>query len=105
MNNRRHRLTSTSERTVTVVFNKELDTFIDDVQLVKGTWTRCRQRDYKIFHIQEENSGWLWWSKPVWVIKEFAGADTAAIGGGAVWYDTVETFDSEADAVLALRDL
>ena len=63
---------------------------------VNGTWER--EVNCRWFHVAK--SGWF---RKQWAVYRFAGADTAALGTGAVWYDRVSTFfDNEYEAIKAM---
>jgi hypothetical protein len=80
---------------------KHLVTFSPQTQSVDGLqYTNLgweRELDCRQFHVQRKRR---WFRSDQWAVFRFAGADTAAIGGGAVWFDRVSPwYDSEQRAI------
>ena len=79
-----------------VRFAQELDVDYKGLQYINGSWERAI--DLRLYHVGEIGQ---WFRPNTWAVFRFAGADTAALGGGTCWYDQItKELDSEREAIV-----
>lgn len=74
------------------------DSSTEELTYSDGVW----EREVDFENYQVGRSGWF---RKRWAVYKFAGADTAALGGGTVWYDRVSSlFETEYEAIKFLME-